>query len=181
MMIPLFILQVKDDEDRELLTEYFLQYRFTSLRIARAILHDPDLAEDAMQDTFLRLTKHIKTVRPNPLEVRSFLATITRHCAYDILKKRKPDLSWDDLVYEPADDSVNVEDTVIENNEMERIAQTLPIIYSTVFLLRYLQDFSTRNIAAYLDISEDAVRKRLQRAKEMIMDDAKKKGVTYNA
>jgi len=183
MIIPLFIAQIQDDEDRELLTEYYLQHRFTLLHVAQSILHDWGLAEDAMQEAFFRLAKNIKNVRPDPRQVRSFLVTITRNFAYDIKKERNAVamLSWDALVYEPADDTENVEDIVAYEDELERIAQSLPIIYSTVFLLRYKHDCSDRDISVLLNISEAAVRKRLQRAKEKITEDVRKKGGVHNA
>jgi len=183
MIVPLFIAQIEDDRDRELLTEYYLQHRFTLLHVAQSILHDWGLAEDAMQEAFFRLAKNIKNVRPDPKQVRSFLVTITRNFANDTIKKRNvvSMLSWDDLVYEPADDSISIEDIVTQDDELERMAQTLPIIYATVFLLRYKHDCSDRDISAVLNISEAAVRKRLQRAKEKITGEVRKKEVVHNA
>jgi len=182
MIIPLFISQIEDAEDRALLTEYYTQHRYTLLHVAQSILHDYGLAEDAMQEAFFRLTKNIKSVRPDPRQVRSFLVTITRNFAIDTIKKRNvvTMLSWDELIYEPADSSVSVEDVVEQDDEIERLAQTLPIIYSTVLLLKYKHDCSDRDIAALLDISEATVRKRLQRAKAKITEDFRKKGAMRN-
>jgi len=183
MIVPLFIAQVEDDKDRELLTNLYTQHRYTLLHVAQSILHDYGLAEDAMQEAFFRLTKNIKRLRPDPKQVRSFLVTITRNFAIDTLKERNivSMLSWDELVYEPADNSVSVEDVVDEDDEFDRLAQTLPIIYSTVFLMRYKHDYSDQDIAAFLNISEAATRKRLQRAKEKITEEVMKKGVVHNA
>jgi len=180
-MLPLILAIIEDADDRELITEYYNRHRFTLLHVAQSILHDHGLAEDAVQEAFLRLAKNIKNVRPDRREVRSFLTTITRNTACDILKQRKPMLSWDALVYEPADDRVNVEEQIVQDDMIERLAQTLPIIYSTVFLLRYKHDCGDRTIAALLDISEATVRKRLQRAKEKITEEVMKKGVGCGA
>ena len=177
MIIPLFIAQIEDVEDRELLIDYYTQYRFTLLHVARSVLHDFGLAEDAVQEAFLRLAKNIKKVRPNPNEVRSFLVTITRNTAIDILKLQKPALSWDDLVCEPADHSISVEDAVTQADTLERLVQTLPIIYSSVFLLKYRHDCGDKAISVLLGISEATVRKRLQRAKEKITEEVRKKEV----
>jgi RNA polymerase sigma-70 factor (ECF subfamily) len=182
MIVPLFIAQIEDDEDRELLTILYTQHRYTLLHVAQSLLHDHGLAEDAMQEAFLRLTMNVRRLRPDPKQIRSFLVTITRNFAIDTLKKRNivSMLSWDELVYEPADDSVCVEALVDEDDVFERLAQTLPIIYSTVFLMRYKHDYSDQDIAAFLNISEAATRKRLQRAKEKITEEVIKRGVVYN-
>jgi len=183
MIIPLFITQIEDDKNRELLTMLYTQHRYTLLHVAQSILHEYGLAEDAMQEAFFRLAKNIKRLRPDPKQIRSFLVTITRNFAIDTVKKRNivTMLSWDELVYEPADDVTSVEDLVAENDEFERLAQTLPIIYSTVFLMKYKHDYSDQDIAAFLNISEDAAKKRLQRAKKIITDEVKRKGVVQNA
>jgi RNA polymerase sigma-70 factor (ECF subfamily) len=172
MIIPLFLAIIQDDEDRELLTEYYERHRFTLLYIAQGILHDHGLAEDAMQEAFVRLAKNIKHVRPDPKEVRSYLGEIVKNVAIDIRKKNSCLVSLDEIMYESADPE-NAEDLAllhVEADAIKDIVQTLPLIYSTVFLLRYKHDCSDRNIAALLEISEATVRKRLQRAKEKITE-----------
>jgi len=44
----------------------------------------------------------------------------------------------------------------------------LPVIYKDVLTLKYVQEFSNEEIAKMLDISEAAVRKRLERAKRRL-------------
>ena len=183
MIVPLFIAQIQDDKDRELLTEYYEQHRFTLLHVAQSILHDYGLAEDAMHEAFLRLAKNIKRLRPDPKEVRSYLGEIVKNVAIDIKKKNSGLVSLDEIMYEPADPE-NTEELAllhVEADAIEGIVQTLPLIYSTVFLLKYKHDCSDRNIAALLEISEATVRKRLQRAKEKITEAVQKRGLAYNA
>lgn len=191
MMIPLFILMIQDAEDRELLIEYYTQYRYTMLHVAQSILHDPGLAEDAVQEAFFRLAKNIKKVRPDPKQVRAFLVTIVQNVSIDIFKQRKAAaaLSLDQLAAEAGDpaDPVSVEETVIHKDEMDAAVQLLmsmPVKYSTVFLLRYKHDLDHRTIARMLNLPEATVRKHLQRARERItenMQDAQGMEVRYHA
>jgi len=172
MIIPLFIMAIEDPHDRELLTEYYMQHRYTLMYVAQSILHDQDLAEDAMQEAFYRLAKNIKRIRPDPKQVRSFLVTIVRNVSIDILNKQKnaPTISLDTLVFDPVDPA-STEDIAIQNTEAEAVEQvvmSLPIKYSTVFMLRYKHDLSNSDIAKLLEISEAAVSKRITRAKEKI-------------
>lgn len=44
----------------------------------------------------------------------------------------------------------------------------LPVIYKDALKLKYVQGFSNSEIAGMLDISEAAVRKRLERARSML-------------
>jgi len=191
MMIPLFILMIQDAEDRELLIEYYTEYRFTMLHVAQSILHDQGLAEDAVQEAFFRLAKNIKRVRPDPKQARAFLMTIVQNAAIDMLKQRKATaaLSLDQLADEAGDpaDPVSVEEAVIHNDEMEAAMQmvmSLPPKFSTVFLLRYKHDLDYRTIARVLNMPEATVRKHAQRAKERIIksvNDVQGKEVRYRA
>jgi len=174
IIIPLFITAIEDPHDRELLTEYYTQHRYTLMYVAQSILHDPGLAEDAMQEAFYRLAKNIKRIRPVPKQVRSFLVTIVKNVSIDILHRQKnaSTISLDTLVYDPVD-PVNTEDIAIQHTEaeaVEELVMTLPVIYSTVFLLRYKHDLSNNDIAKLLEISEAAVSKRISRAKEKITE-----------
>ena len=96
-MIPLFITQIEDDEERELLTKLYLKHKLTMLYEARSILHSQDLAEDAVQEAFYRLMRNPSPLRADPRAVRAFLVTIVRHIAIDNVKRRKiiPMLSLD--------------------------------------------------------------------------------------
>ena len=190
-MIPLFILMIQDAEDRELLIDYYTQYRYTMLHVAQSILHDQGLAEDAVQEAFFRLAKNIKRVRPDPKQVRAFLVTIVQNTSIDILKQRKATsaLSLDQLADEAGDpaDPVSVEEAVIHKDEMEAAIQmvmSLPSKFSSVFLLRYQHELDYRTIARVLNMPEATIRKHLQRAKKKIaetMNDAQGKEVRYHA
>jgi len=185
MVTLLFLAIIHDDEYRELLVECYDLYRHPMFHVAYAILSDPDLAEDAVQEAFCRFAKSIKYVRPVPKHIRSFLAAVVKNAAVDILKKQNvvPILSLDAMVYEPAD-PVNVEDLAIQHDEMneaEQLVLSLPIIYSTVFLLRYKHDFSSGDIARLLEISGSTARKRLQRAEEKVAELVQERGAGHNA
>jgi RNA polymerase sigma-70 factor (ECF subfamily) len=173
-MIPWFLATIEDVEERELLIGLYQKHRFTMLHVARSILHSDDLAEDAVQEAFYRLLRNTNPLRAEPQQARAFLVTIVRHIAIDVVKRQKtiPMISLDDIVYEPAD-SFDVEDFVMrqeELNDIEQLVLSLPIHYSTVFLLKYKHDCSDGDIAHLLNITESTVRKRLQRAKEKITE-----------
>ena len=87
------------------------------------------------------------------------------------------------LVYEPVD-PVNTENVAIRRSEAEaaeQLVMTLPVIYSSVFLLRYKHDLSNSDIAKLLEISEGAAAKRLERAKTKITAEVMKRRAGENA
>jgi len=63
------------------------EYQSQLIGYATTLLHDADLARDVVQDTFIRLCKQ------NPADVsrqlRSWLFTVCRNRAFDVLRKRR--------------------------------------------------------------------------------------------
>ena len=71
----------------ELIHQWFETYKTGIYRFALSILKDPQLAEDVLQETFLRLL-HGNRI-PLPGKEQAFLYKIARNLCYDILRKRK--------------------------------------------------------------------------------------------
>ena len=67
------------------------QYHNAIFRYALGLLHDVHLAEDIMQETFLRL---LKSSLPIPEEkTQSWLYKVARNLCYDILRKKKKEIA----------------------------------------------------------------------------------------
>lgn len=58
------------------------------------VLHDYQLAEDVMQDTFVSAYKSIQLYKPGT-SARNWLLTIARNAAFTELKKRNHEISYD--------------------------------------------------------------------------------------
>ena len=58
-MIPLVILAIEDDYDREFMTNLFMKYKDVMYRRAYGIVKEPELAEDVLQITIVKLIKKI--------------------------------------------------------------------------------------------------------------------------
>ena len=57
--------------------------------------------------------------------------------------------------------------------------EALPEIYRSTLIMKYLDEMSNKEIAKVLEISESTVRKRLERAKDMLAELLEKDG-DYN-
>lgn len=73
--------------NHELVYSWYEQYKVGLYRFALSILKDAQLAEDALQETFLRLLS-VKG-SPAPGKEQAFLYRVNRNICYDILRKRK--------------------------------------------------------------------------------------------
>lgn len=81
--------------------------------IAYAILRDPDLASDAMQDAFLRVCQRAWQFDPARGDASAWLGGIARYAALDIARRRGRELPTDD----PA-----LGDGIAEPEALERVA-----------------------------------------------------------
>ena len=124
--------------------------------IYRVTLHwcgHPQEAEDATQDTLLKLcTTHRHFADEEHL--RSWLLRVTiNHCKSRLPLEEVPDAPVFD---DPA------------QRELYDAVLALPQAYRTVLYLFYYEDMPTREIAAVLHISQNAVTTRLTRAREAL-------------
>ena len=141
------------------------QYGSSLLRMSALYLKDACLAQDAVQETFLKAFKALAAVRKESSE-KAWLTHIAVNTCRDCLRTawmrhidRKTPL---DSLPEPAANDEISDDTVIR--EVMRLPQRL----RKVVLLRYYQDLKIRETAEALNISEEAVKARLRRANEKL-------------
>jgi RNA polymerase sigma-70 factor (ECF subfamily) len=130
-------------------------------------------AEDAAQETFVRVYKHLGAYDPQQ-RLSSWILAVASHYCIDRLRRRRIKwLSLDNILsLRPiAADAVQPEDTIIEHEsctELRGLLQSLPVEYRLVIVLRYWQDLSYAEIAQVVGTTESAVKSRLHRARKML-------------
>jgi RNA polymerase sigma-70 factor (ECF subfamily) len=77
--------------DREAATSFIRRYQARVFGLALAILSDRSAAEEVAQETFLKAYKHGGGFDPRRGQVSSWLLTITRNLAIDVLRMRRSD------------------------------------------------------------------------------------------
>lgn len=135
------------------------QYTNTLLRAAAAILGDWYEAEDAVQDTFLRVLEKEPVFR-DPDHERAWLLTVTANSCKSRLRARKRHPTTQLLDTLPAPD----EDT----HELVEAIQALPANQRAAVHLHYYEGYSTDEIAKILGQRPGTVRSHLSRAREAL-------------
>jgi RNA polymerase sigma-70 factor, ECF subfamily len=159
------------------------RYNQRLYRAARSVFPaDPGEAEDVVQDAWVRAFAHL-----SQFEGRSSLATwlvrITLHEAWARARRlrRVEPLEWagdhdDDghgkesrmnessAAPDPESDAAGTEMRAI----LEAAVAALPETYRTVFVLREVEDMSTEETAESLELTTDAVKTRLHRARGLL-------------
>ena len=143
------------------------QYGSSLLRMCALYLKDADLAQDAVQETFIRAYRHIEDYRGESSE-RTWLTAIAINVSRDMLRtawfrhqSRSTDI--DTLPEKPAD--FEFPDNTVLTEVMH-----LPAKYREVVLLRYYEGLKLKEVASALGLSDGRVRSRLNKANELLRD-----------
>ena len=138
------------------------QYIDIVYRSAINICKNKSDAEDAVQNTFLKLLKSDIDFE-NEDHIRRWLIRVAVNECKNIWKSpwNKKISSFEELEKEPV---------YIENEKSELFAEvmSLPQKYSIVLHLYYYEDYSVREISRILGISETNVQTRLMRARKKL-------------
>ena len=143
------------------------QYQVPVLRLCYLVLYDRSLAEDAVQETFLRVYKNLGSFRGASNE-KTWIMKIAMHVCYDINhsawyrvfnRRVTPEMLPEAAVpFEEKDDSLTM--AVIR----------LPVRLREVILLYYYQGLKVNEVAEALGISQPSVSQRLKRGREKLKD-----------
>jgi RNA polymerase sigma-70 factor (ECF subfamily) len=161
----------------EAFTELVNRYEGNIYRLARHITQNPEDAEDVLQETFLKAYEHIGDFQGNS-RFYTWLVRIAVNQALMKLRKRKSDASVSlDDPYDTGEENLVREIAVWEPNPeqtysqeemraiLEKAVDSLPPTFRAVFALRDIEELSTEETAAILNLSIPAVKSRLLRAR----------------
>jgi RNA polymerase sigma-70 factor (ECF subfamily) len=153
--------------------------------VGRRIVQQHEDAEEVTQQTFLSVLEHLGDFREEA-QFRTWLLRIATNHALALLRKRKVrtavslDQAGESDTYEgvPHPEYIAVwretPDEIAARREMrqqiDEALATLDEKYRTVFVLRDLEDCSTRETAEILGLSVEAVKVRLLRARLMLRE-----------
>ena len=135
------------------------------------VLGDRQLAEDAVQETFIKVMKSLHTYRGDgPLA--GWLYRIGYRETIAIARRRRDQpMDADVLNRELPPSADNVEKSVVEHELADRLDKAIGALTDPLrgaFVLRDIEGLSTAEVAVALEISESAVKMRLARAREAL-------------
>lgn len=164
---------IEDEEERSKFEELYHEYSRLMRYRAYEILKDPYLAEDAVHHAFLKIMNNlhkIKEVKCN--KTKHFLVVVTERAAIDIYHKNH---RVDSVPFEKLDErqSMGMEQELLEKvylNEIETVIYQLPDIYREIFILKYSNECTNREIGKILGMKEGTVRQRLARGKAILKE-----------
>lgn len=173
---------VKNDKDMaetssELVERAISEFESPLIGYAKTIVHDLDRARDVVQDTFIRLYQ--QDVGKVSDGLKSWLFTVCRNRALDVLRKEKRMVPMEDEALEARDSGVESPATIASDHE--RVEQVrsyiarLPENQATVITLKFEQGYSYQEISDKTGLSTGnigfLIHTGMKRLRAMLPDD----------
>jgi len=158
--------------DIDALGELYRRYESKVYRTAVAITHDERMAEDILQEVFLRVNRYADSFdQTQPFE--PWLYRITVNLSYSWTNKAKRWInSFQDAIERLRAPSKRDPERVTESREQRAILRQaidgLPDSHRVVVVLYYLEGLSVNKVAYALGLPEGTVKSRLYYAREKL-------------
>lgn len=157
--------------DREAFARLLEATRTTVCSIALSVVRDVEASEDVAQDVYLHAWRNLPTLR-NADSFLPWLRQLTRNRAHDFLRRDQP--ARRTLLEETLrDPRASVEDDLLGDEQRRLLREALDSLNADareVLILYYREEQSVRQVATLLELSESAVKKRLERARDALRE-----------
>jgi RNA polymerase sigma-70 factor (ECF subfamily) len=168
-----WVTQAQQGSD-EAFTKLVETYQTPVFNLCYRMLGEPDLAEDAAQETFLRAYQHLHRY-DSKRSFATWLLSIAAHYCIDRLRRRKFSMFSMDTEDEegntfelPDINAPDPENSLVNGQTNERVHAMLNDLDETdhaAVIMRYWYDYSEVEIAESLKLTVSAVKSRLHRAR----------------
>ena len=168
-MIDTALALLETDEQRNELSELYMQNIKKFYSIAYSILHNREDAEDAIQEAFLTVAKNPDAFFAVEQGKRvSYMNVIIRNTSFRIWKQRiKIEDKQVDLEETIVDSNISADEILVSKCDCEKIYRfinTFSENTKTALYLRIHLKMKYSDIASQMNISEQAAKKRVTRA-----------------
>ncbi len=156
------------------------RYNQRLFRLTRSMLRDDDEAEDVMQDAYVRAYVSLHQFEGRA-QFSTWLTKIAIHEASARLRRQK---RMQEFPETPLGESRTVDSIRSSNPDpeqqtlrqqgasfLEQALDTLPQTYRCVFVCREIENMNTHETAECLDLTEETVKVRLHRARQMLQNE----------
>ena len=158
---------MRNISDTEFENKYSL-YKTTIYSIAYNYVHNQSDSDDITQEVFLKYLKSNEKFESLDHE-KYWLIRVTINTSISFIKSKwKSKVIFDNEYIDTIKDEQSANSEAYDKLHMREVIAKLDNKYKDVIILYYYQNYSTNEIASILNISNSAVKKRLERAREII-------------
>jgi RNA polymerase sigma-70 factor (ECF subfamily) len=154
-------------QDQTALSELYERYGRLVYSFSLRVLQNSTLAEEATQDTFLKVWNQPQSWNPELGKLVSWLLTITRYTAIDRLRREKrvapaTTFSLDDRVFDMGERTEDTEPDWMDGELLRSLMQRLPPEQRELLELAYFQGMTHTELAEALQLPLGTVKTRLR-------------------
>jgi RNA polymerase sigma-70 factor (ECF subfamily) len=162
------------DKDQEAYKEVVKRYQQKLFRYAEYILGDKDLAEDAVQEAFIKAFVNLQSF-DTKRKFSSWIYRIVHNQAVNKIKKKRRLISLDAnewlqsfLSYEPNYDQKIIKEEL--KKQLKECLKKLPLKYRSVLTLFFYEEKSYQEMSDILRIPVSTVGVRIRRGKKLLQE-----------
>ncbi len=131
-------------------------------------------AEDVVQESYLRIMKYLNRLdfSVGDTSLKSYLFSVIDHQMVNMLEKMPVEENIEDYT-----DTLESDEEYFgrlcmeqERNDVREAVEVLPLIYTATLRFRYYAEMSITEIADLMGVSENTVKSRIKRSKQMILE-----------
>lgn len=160
-----------DDASSRRLVELYQAVARRLLKYLVAHGTEQTLAEDIVQETFLRLTKMADRLETDPDQLSGLVYTIARNCRNDIARKSKREVLQDEIGEAEGgveELSPSPSDGAYLRVRLQKAFAELPPLLREAYSLFQIMEMPIAEIARQTGVGESLVKVRIFRAKEKL-------------
>ncbi len=150
--------------DQLAFAQLFEQYNAPILNYLHRMVSDRALAEDLTQDTFIKAYNALPRTKPD-LAFKAWLYRIATNTAISHLRRGKI-IRWLPFLTDREHPDESIERSVSRKMDITEALEKLPKHYAAALLLRHYQGLSLAETAQALEVTENAAKLRLFRARK---------------
>lgn len=155
--------------DRGAQQQLFEKFSPKMLGVCRQYLKNNDLAEEVMLSGFLKVFNHLKDFK-NEGSFEGWIRRIMVNESICQLRKEKKLQYVSEAEIENTSEHSTIIDTSLEAEEIQKLIDSLPDGYKTVFVLYVVEGYKHSEISELLQISESTSKTQLFKARKMLQN-----------
>lgn len=169
----LFLSVIENQAVRNRLESIYIRYAKELIFISHGILQDYHEAEDIVQTAMIKVSDYIdETTDAESKSIRGLLVIIVRRLSYDVYnqRKRRNESNVDDFRDTLGDvHTASPELNILKMEDRRYVADLMAKInesYMDILTLKYIYEYSDKEIGELLNMTEGNVRTKLSRARK---------------
>ena len=166
------LLSCLKESDKNSFRDLFSKYHQSLFNFVLYRLKDEVIADDIVQETFLRVWKHRNSIKPNQ-SFFSYIAKISNNLCMDYFRHENVKLRHQEHIPQPTQSGVDnpaiqYESKILEDKIHSIVNNSLPEKCREIFILSRVNGLANKEIAELLEVSRRTVENQLYRALKVL-------------